>query len=150
MNIERISFNNLNYALIVRRGFTAAETTFFSESDQTMQLGLIKHKAGYIETPHIHQQIEIKADIHQMLYITKGKLAVDFFDNNGRKISDVMLNEGDTILLMSGGHAIRVIEDVECLTVKQGPYIGIEKDKVNLPVYPKTQPRIKKGGKRYK
>jgi hypothetical protein len=133
MDIEKIRFNNLDYALIIRKGFKATETTFFTESNEPMQLGVIKHKAGYIETPHTHRRIEVKAEIQQMLYITSGKLAVDFFDDSGSKIGEVTLTVGDTILLMYGGHAIRVIEDVECLSVKQGPYVGIEKDKINLP-----------------
>jgi len=140
MEIEKISFNNLDYALVIRNEFKIEKTTFFTQANEPMQLGVIKHKAGYIEIPHTHQQISITADIHQMLFITHGKLAIDFFDNNGSKICEITLNVGDTILLMSGGHAIRAIEDVECLTVKQGPYVGIEKDKVDLPlIRPKIQ-----------
>ena len=59
-------------------------------------------------------------------------MAIDFFDQKGNKLGETTLKEGDIILLMFGGHAIRVIEDLECFTVKQGPYAGMEDDKIEL------------------
>lgn len=40
----------------------------------------------------------------------------------------VILEAGDTILLVSGGHGFTVLEEVEMIEVKQGPYSG-EADK---------------------
>jgi hypothetical protein len=44
----------------------------------------------------------------------------------------VVLNSGDAILLVHGAHAVRVIEDMQCVTVKQGPFFGADNDKVLL------------------
>lgn len=134
MNIEKISFNGIDYAIVLRKGVQVEQSTFFTEDDNPMQLGIIKHPAGYIETPHIHRDVDVLPTIQQVLYITSGIVAVDFFDNYGEQVAQVTLYEGDTALIMFGGHAIRVIEDLECLTVKQGPYVGIEKDKIDLPI----------------
>ena len=38
------------------------------------------------------------------------------------------METGDTILLTSGGHGFKVLEEVEMIEVKQGPYSG-EMDK---------------------
>ncbi len=35
-----------------------------------------------------------------------------------------MLQTGDVILLVSGGHGFVVLEEVEMIEVKQGPYSG--------------------------
>ena len=43
-----------------------------------------------------------------------------------------VLNEGDTILLVAGGHAIKVLEDFKGIKVKQGPYVSLEEDKAFL------------------
>ena len=37
-----------------------------------------------------------------------------------------MLEAGDVILLISGGHGFVVLEDVQMIEVKQGPYSGDE------------------------
>ena len=35
-----------------------------------------------------------------------------------------MLGPGDVILLISGGHGFEVLEDLNMIEVKQGPYVG--------------------------
>jgi hypothetical protein len=132
LKIEKISFNGKDYALILRKGLRIRESTFFTNPDDPMQLGIIRHETGYIENPHIHKKAKVLPDIHQVLHITKGSLAVNFFNEEGKKVGETTVKKGDTILIMSGGHAIKVLEDLECLTVKQGPYAGIEGDKINL------------------
>ena len=42
-----------------------------------------------------------------------------------------MLEAGDVALLIEGGHGFEVIEDVEMIEVKQGPYAG-EQDKTRF------------------
>ena len=39
---------------------------------------------------------------------------------------------GDAIVLIHGVHAIRVVEDMQCISVKQGPFFGDKLDKVNV------------------
>ena len=42
-----------------------------------------------------------------------------------------MLEAGDVVLLIEGGHGFEVMEDVEMIEVKQGPYAG-EQDKTRF------------------
>jgi len=42
-----------------------------------------------------------------------------------------ILNAGDVILLASGGHGFKVLDEVEMIEVKQGPYSG-EADKTRF------------------
>ena len=50
---------------------------------------------------------------------------------NDRKLHrEVRLNAGDAIVLIHGIHAIKVIEDMQALSVKQGPFLGDAEDKV--------------------
>ena len=62
----------------------------------------------------------------------KGKLRVDFYDDYKDYIQSVVLQAGDTILLVSGGHGFKVLEEVEMIEVKQGPYTG-DLDKTRFP-----------------
>ena len=55
-------------------------------------------------------------------------MAVDFFEGD-TKYSEVILNPGDTALLIEGTHRIRVLESFKGIKVKQGPYQSIEDDK---------------------
>ena len=42
-----------------------------------------------------------------------------------------VLEQGDVILLASGGHGFQVLEDLEMYEIKQGPYAG-ENDKTRF------------------
>ena len=42
-----------------------------------------------------------------------------------------LLEAGDIILLAAGGHGFEVIEEVEMVEIKQGPYLG-DRDKVRF------------------
>ncbi len=64
----------------------------------------------------------------EVLFIKKGKLRVDFYDDYEDYLESVILEAGDVILLVSGGHGFKILEETEMIEVKQGPYSG-EADK---------------------
>lgn len=64
----------------------------------------------------------------EVLFIKKGILRVDFYDEYEDYLESKDLHAGDIILLISGGHGFQVLEEVEMIEVKQGPYAG-ENDK---------------------
>ncbi len=53
---------------------------------------------------------------------------MDFYDEYEDYLESRDLQAGDVILLVSGGHGFQVLEEVEMIEVKQGPYAG-ENDK---------------------
>lgn len=53
-----------------------------------------------------------------------------------------MLCAGDVILLSTGGHGFEVIEEIEMIEVKQGPYAG-EEDKTRFKGITKEEAKIK-------
>ncbi len=46
-------------------------------------------------------------------------------------IKSIKLFKGDTILLIRGGHGFEIIEDLEMLEIKQGPFAG-DNDKIRF------------------
>jgi hypothetical protein len=62
--------------------------------------------------------------------VQRGKVAVDFFTDDGKLFREVILGPGDAILIIDGIHSIRVLERMQCVSVKQGPFLGPENDKV--------------------
>jgi len=49
---------------------------------------------------------------------------VDFYDDSRNYLESRQLAAGDVILLAAGGHGFEVLEDLEMIEVKQGPYVG--------------------------
>ena len=135
MSIEVIEHNGTKYAEIIWSNITVDTTAFFSPPESSFQFGLLAHKAGFVEAPHYHKATErVIKDLQQMFVVQKGKVAVLLYGDDGSMIREVTLSQGDAIVLIHGVHAIKVIEDMQCISVKQGPFIGLENDKIFVKV----------------
>jgi anti-sigma factor ChrR (cupin superfamily) len=133
--VEIVELNGTKYAEIIWSGTEVKETRFFSPADSSFQFGLLAHEAGFVEPPHYHKAVTRTInDLQQMFVVQRGVVAVEFFDPNGRLFREVVLRAGDGIVLVHGTHAVRVIEDMQCISVKQGPFLGAENDKINVEV----------------
>jgi hypothetical protein len=135
MSIDTIEYNGIKYAEIIWADTRVDKTTFFSPPESSFQFGLLAHKAGYVEAPHYHRPItrEIR-DLQQMFVVQIGIVAVQLFTDEGHLLREVVMRPGDAIVLIHGVHAIRVLEDMQCISVKQGPFLGTENDKIIVEV----------------
>lgn len=135
MNVELIVYNGVKYAEIIWADTTVEHTTFFSPTESSFQFGLLAHKAGFVESPHYHKPVTRGIhDLQQMFVVQRGVVAVEFYSDDGELLREMILRPGDAIVLVHGVHTIRVIEDMQCITVKQGPFLGSENDKILVKV----------------
>ena len=136
--LERIEHQGETLALIVRNEFSAPGVNFFTSNELSQQLAYMQHPAGKVISPHIHNPVHrTVAYTQETLFIKRGLLRVDFFDSDQEYLESRVLRQGDVILLIKGGHGFEVIEDLEMIEVKQGPYAG-ENDKTCFEArYPK-------------
>jgi len=135
MGIEVVEYKGTRYAEIIWSHVRVEKTTFFSPPESSFQFGLLAHGAGYMEEPHYHREFARTIDdLQQMFVVQRGVVDVDLYDDEGELIRTIRLKVGDAIVLIHGTHAIRVIEDMQCLSVKQGPFMGVEFDKVIVKV----------------
>ena len=135
MTIDSIQYNGVRYAEIILANIRVEKTTFFSPPDSSFQFGLLAHQAGFFEAPHYHHPFtrEIN-DLQQMFVVQRGVVAVQLYTDEGEMFREVTLSSGDAIVLIHGVHSLRVIEDMQCISIKQGPFLGTEYDKVNVDV----------------
>ena len=131
MGIETIEYNGVKFAQIIWADTRVSRTTFFSPPESSFQFGLLAHEAGFIEAPHFHREItrEIN-DLQQMFVVQRGTVAVQLYSDDKKLLKEVVLKTGDAVVLIHGIHAIKVLEDMQCISVKQGPFLGTEKDKI--------------------
>ncbi|HLP51896.1 MAG TPA: hypothetical protein VK154_13500 [Chitinophagales bacterium] len=135
LNIEHIEHNGVRYAEIIWADTTVETTRFFSPEESSFQFGLLAHKAGFKEAAHYHKPVtRTITDLQQMFVVQKGVVEVLLYTDEGHLLKTVVLKQSDAIVLIHGTHAINVIEDMQCISVKQGPYLGMENDKVFVEV----------------
>lgn len=133
--VEQIkNLNGQIMAIIISHRFNEKGIHFFTPDEFSQQLAYMNHPKGKIIDPHYHNAVQRNVIFTQeVLIIKKGKLKVDFYDDDLNYTESRILEGGDTILLSAGGHGFEVIEDVEMIEVKQGPYQG-EADKTRFNV----------------
>lgn len=110
-------------ALIIRASYRADGIHFFTDPSFSQQLGYMRRPKGYVIDAHVHNKLHRDVEYTQeVLIVRKGRLRVDLYDRGRRFLTDRVLYPGDIILLASGGHGFEVLEEVEMVEVKQGPY----------------------------
>ncbi len=132
--IEKIEWEGKIFALILRGYYEPEGVNFITSEDNALQLGILKHHQGVKIKPHVHKSLpKTINEVQEVLHIEYGKVEAEFYES-GKKIGSAILNSGDTILLLSGGHGFNILEDSKIIEVKQGPYVSIEEDKQVLEV----------------
>lgn len=130
--IENVMHNDKLLAIIVSKNYHEPGIHFFTPNDFSQQLAYMRHPVGKSIIPHRHNAVPRAVHYTQeVLFVLKGVLRVDFYDDNEIYLHSRRLQGGDVILLASGGHGFEVIEEVEMFEVKQGPYVG-EADKTRF------------------
>jgi|ERR1043166_2046662 hypothetical protein len=135
MGYEVIEDDGVVYAEIIWADTAVDKTRFFSDAKSSFQFGLLAHNAGFVEAPHYHNPIKRSIpDVQQMFVVQRGVVGMSFYRPDGSLLRDVTLRAGDAINLIHGAHSLRVIEDMQCISVKQGPFLGDEMDRVNVKI----------------
>lgn len=102
---------------------------FLTEPSNDFQFGTFNLQSGEVINKHIHnKQNRLVNQTSEGIVVLSGSLEIDFFDNDRIFIQKIQLNKGDSVLIVSGGHGIKVLDDCKFIELKQGPYIE-ENDK---------------------
>ena len=89
-----------------------------------IQASTQKLKKNSVINSHIHiKNRRIITSTQEMWLVFKGKLSVQIYDIDRKKIKNLILNRGDIYILFRGGHSMKVIkENTEFYEIKNGPY----------------------------
>lgn len=127
MGIEKIEYNAIVLAFVIRSSYHNNGIEFFTPTDFPQQLGYMNRPAGYIVEPRVLALVDRGPTIAQkVLFIKSGKVRVDIFDEEREYLESRVLVSGDVILFASGAHGVEVLEQAEIIEVKQGPYSSLE------------------------
>ncbi|MBF0570628.1 MAG: hypothetical protein HQL12_02030 [Candidatus Omnitrophica bacterium] len=132
MDVEQIVYKEHILAFILRNDFDHQGIHFFTPDDFSQQLAHMRRPGGYVIDPHVHNAVPRKIEwTLEVLFIKRGKVRVDFYDQKRIYLESRVLTQGDVILLAQGGHGFTMLEESEIIEVKQGPYAG-DQDKTRF------------------
>lgn len=97
---------------------------FYVENDRSLQVGKQLRSKGEQIKPHRHLPVKMQKEetLQEVLYIEKGRVRINFYNDRWEEIDSKILSQGDMILLIKGGHGFEMLEETVMIEVKQGPY----------------------------
>jgi hypothetical protein len=117
--------DNILTSIIIRREYTPTETTFVTTPDLAQQVGFVVYPADGVIKRHIHKNVDRQnISSSEALIVRQGRLEIDIYDQSKRLLATRELQAGDFVLMVSGGHGFRILENAILLEVKLGPYAG--------------------------
>ena len=120
--IETIHHEGRALAMIVRSHHEPHQTSFLTASDCSQQVGFIVHLAGHEIARHIHPPCErVINDFMEVIFVKRGKMFTDIYNPDKKLIATREIETGDLLIMLSGGHCFRMLEDTVLLEIKQGP-----------------------------
>lgn len=128
--IDKIEHEGRILAYVIPAAARPERTTFLTPPEDKQQVGFVVYAGGGTIRRHYHKPF--RREIHgtsEVLVVRQGLCEVDLFDMQGGEgalVATRTLRSGDVLVLVSGGHGFRVLEDTVFLEVKQGPYLGTD------------------------
>jgi hypothetical protein len=129
-NIKIVNSGKDVIAIIVYNDLKYDGVSFITPNKFSLQLATMsKHKRDIIPS-HIHTKIKRTTfGTQEILLVKEGKVMVKLYDKKRKYLKSYVLDNGDLILLASGGHGLEFLEDTKMIEIKQGRYIK-NKDKI--------------------
>lgn len=125
--IEHITWNDTPLAYIIKAETLPKKTTFFTPPEFKQQVGFVVYPAGGEIIRHVHLPLQRHlVGTSEVLLIKKGRCLVDIYSNDKTNVATRELQTGDILLMVSGGHGFKMLEDTVFVEIKQGPYAGLE------------------------
>lgn len=114
---------NNQLAMIVRSSHQALGIDFLTPDTFGQQVAYMNRPKGEVIHAHIHEPISrTLIGTQEVLFIRKGRIRVDFYESDRTYVSSMILEAGDLMLLSTGGHGFEVLEDIDMIEIKQGPF----------------------------
>ena len=125
MSVEYVRHLDQTIAIIIRATYSSEGIKFFTADIFSQQLAYMNRPAGHVVKPHVHNPVKRSVVwTQEVLFVRSGRVRADFFTDARHYLESRILNTGDVIMLVAGGHGFEMLEATEMIEVKQGPYCG--------------------------
>lgn len=107
---------------------------FYSKEEEYIQVGAWKYERGKELQAHIHNQVERSIDrTNEVLYVISGSVEAVIYNMEQDEIDRLVINQGEILVLLECGHGYKILaDDTKVLEIKNGPYLGAEKDRKRI------------------
>lgn len=130
--MRTIEHGGLRLAVYVPKKEIKKGLGFYSEDGDFIQVGTWGYDLGKVLPPHIHNKgVARQVDrTQEVIHVIEGRVKASIFSEDERLVESLTVERGDTLALFAGGHSYEILDDDTCvLEVKNGPYVGPDRDR---------------------
>ena len=107
----------------------------FTNDDEFLQVVAWGHyeKGKYLQD-HWHNEFERNAlRTYEAVYVVKGAIEARLFDLELVLVETLTIKQGELLILLESAHGYTILEeDTTVLEIKNGPFMGVDKDKTKF------------------
>ncbi|MDD3897131.1 MAG: hypothetical protein PHU04_04855 [Candidatus Peribacteraceae bacterium] len=104
---------------------------FLNDESEQFQVGLMERPAGHLVLAHTHPPCKRHLNGNaEFVLVQRGHVRITFYDEEWNQIAVHELKDGDSTLILRGGHQLEMLEETRMFEVKQGPYMGNDYPKI--------------------
>lgn len=132
MNPITVSSNGQVLAHIFPGELCAPEgVCFLNDESEPLQVGLMERPMGHQVHAHMHPPCERHLNSNaEFLLVQQGHVRIIFYDDKWNKVAVHELRDGDSALILGGGHQLEMLQETRMFEIKQGPYMGDKYPKI--------------------
>lgn len=121
-------------AIIIRKDYVYPKgVNFITDPNEVIQVGTIRTNLPSKVKPHKHRHCSRTTHrTQEVLFIKRGLVLLDLYSSSSKFYKQVWLQEGDTAVLLNGGHGLTLEGQCDILEVKNGPYVDRASDKEDI------------------
>ena len=107
---------------------------FYSTNDEYIQVGIWGYNSGKELKAHIHNEVTREVLwTQEVIFVQRGVIRANIYNTKEELVAQLRISAGDVIILLRGGHGYDILEDgTKVLEVKNGPYVGPDRDRRRL------------------
>ena len=111
--------------------------TFFTDESDFLQVGSWNYQQGKRLLAHNHNIVERTVNrTQEFIIVTQGSLKASVYDENDQLLEEVTLEQGGCMICHAGGHGYDILDDdTVVMEIKNGPYVGADRDRRRLEEY---------------
>lgn len=106
-----------------------------TKDDEFLQVVAWGHyeKGKYLQD-HWHNEFERTAiRTYEAVYVVKGAIEARLFDLELNPVEILTVGQGEMLILLESAHGYTILEeDTTVLEIKNGPFLGVDKDKTKF------------------
>ena len=106
----------------------------YSADEDFVQVLSWNYGEGKMLQSHIHiESPRIAARTQEAIIVLSGRLRANLYDEERQLLSSIVVGMHECMVFLAGGHGYEILqEDTKVFEVKNGPYPGLNSDKVKF------------------